>query len=98
MATYIVTFSLTEQGMQNVKDSPSRVEAAKQAFRNYGAEVKEFYAVMGAQFDTMFLVEAPNDETVARAVLAVASLGSVRTQTHRAFTESEYRKMIAGLR
>lgn len=61
-----------------------------------GAQVKEFYSVMG-RYDTVFIVEAPDDETIAKAALFVGSLGTVRTETLRAFTEDEYRKIIAAL-
>ena len=97
MATYIILFCLTEQGIRKVKESPARVDAAKQTFRAMGAEVKEFYSVMG-QYDTVFIVEAPDDETVAKAALTIGSLGNVRTETLRAFSEDEYRKIIAELR
>ncbi len=99
MATYVMLFGFTEQGMKNIKDSPARIQAARQAFQAIGAKVKEFYAVMGmAPYDTLFILEAPDDETVAKAALSIGSLGNVRTQTVRAFTEEEYRKIIAGLR
>ena len=50
------------------------------------------------QYDTMIILEAPDDETVAKAALSISSLGNVRTDTHRAFIEDEYNKIIAGLR
>ena len=99
MPTYIVFFGFTQQGIQNIKDSPARVEAAKKTFNDLGAKVKDFYAVMGMdRYDTMFLVEAPDDETVTQAALTISSLGFVHTDTHRAFTEDEYQKLIARLR
>ncbi len=94
MATYIVQFRFTEQGARNIKDSPKRVEAAKQTFQQVGATVKQFYAVLGP-FDTMFIVEAPDNATVAKAVLAVAAAGNVRTETFPAFTEAEFRDIAA---
>lgn len=96
MATYIMLFRFTQQGMQNIKDSPARVEAAKRVFQAMGAKVKEFYSVMG-RYDTVFILEAPDDETVAKAAFAIGSLGNVRTETLRAFTEDEYKKIVAGL-
>ena len=96
MATYIILFRFTQQGIKNIKESPDRVDAAKQTFRAMGAEVKEFYSVMG-KYDTVFVVEAPDDETIAKLTLAIGSLGNVRTETLRAFTEDEYRKIIADL-
>jgi uncharacterized protein with GYD domain len=72
------------------------VEAAKQAFHALGAEVIAFYCLMG-RYDTIFLVEAPDDLTIARAALALASLGNVQSETWRAFTEEEYRQLAATL-
>jgi uncharacterized protein with GYD domain len=61
-----------------------------------GAEVKAFYLVMG-QYDGVVIVEAPNDETIAKISLASGTRGTVRTETLRAFTEEEYRKILAAL-
>jgi uncharacterized protein with GYD domain len=98
MATYVMLFGFTEQGIKNIKDSPARVKAAKQAFQAIGAKVKEFYAVMGmAPYDTLFILEAPDDETVAKAALSIGSLGYVHTQTVRAFTEAEFRNIVTAL-
>jgi uncharacterized protein with GYD domain len=96
MATYIILFRFTQQGIQDIKESPDRVDVAKQTFQAMGAKVKEFYSVMG-RYDTVFIVEAPDDETVARATLSLGSLGNVRTETMRAFTEEEYQKIIKAL-
>lgn len=97
MHTYMILFGFTEQGLRKIKDSPARVEAAKKTAGNMGAEVKAFYGMLGGDYDTMFILEAPDDETVAKLVLAVASLGNVRTQTHRLFTESEFRSLVSEL-
>ena len=98
MATYVVFFGYTEQGIRNIKDSPARVDAAKKTFEGMGAKVKDYYLVMGLdQYDTMFIVEAPDDEVVAQASLKIGSLGSVRTDTHRAFSEDEFKKIISNL-
>ena len=96
MATYITLLSFTQEGIENIKESPARLDAAKQAFRAMGAELKEFYLVMG-QYDAVVVAEAPDDETVAKLALAIGSGGAVRTETLRAFTEDEYRKIIAAL-
>jgi len=96
MAKFIVLFRFTEQGIRNIKESPDRVEAAKSTFRDAGAEVKEFFMVMG-QYDTVFIVDAPDDASVAWACLAEASKGNVRTEILRAFDEEEYRRIVASL-
>jgi len=96
MSTYLIMSRWTQQGMQSVKDSPARLEAAKQAAKALGGEIKAFYLVMG-QYDFVVITEAPNDEAVARLLLAIGAQGNVRTETLRAFTEDEYRKIIASL-
>lgn len=96
MATYLMLFNFTRKGIENVKESPARVEELKQAFREAGAEIKEFYALLG-RYDTAFIAEAPDDETIARLALAIGSKGNVRSETLRAFTIDEFRKMVAAI-
>ena len=96
MATYIVLLRYTQQGVQNIKESPARLDAAKKAFQAMGAELKQWYLVMG-RYDAVVVSEAPDDETAAKLALAIGSQGSIRTETLRAFTEDEYRKLIAAL-
>jgi uncharacterized protein with GYD domain len=96
MPTYISFINFTQKGVETIKDGPKRVDAAKQAFRAAGAELKAFYLVMG-QYDAIVISEAPNDEVVAKVALGTAAAGNVRTTTSRAFTEDEYRKIVASM-
>lgn len=94
----MVFFGYTEQGIKNIKDSPARIQSAKKTFEDMGAKVKDFYLVMGMErYDTMFILEAPDDETVAQASLKIGSLGNVHTNTHRAFSQDEFKKIISRL-
>ena len=96
MATYIMLMHYTQKGIENVKQSPTRLDAAKKTFKAMGAELKEFYLAAG-RYDIVVVAEAPNDETIAKCALDLASKGSVATETLRAFREDEYRKIIAAL-
>ena len=96
MPTYISLIRYTDQGIRNIKDSPKRLDAAKNAFKAMGGELKQWYLAMGS-YDAVVIAEGPNDETAAKLMLAVGALGSVRSETLRVFTEEEYRKLIAGL-
>ncbi len=96
MPTYISLIRFTQKGMETIKEGPKRLDAAKQRFRTAGGELTAFYLVTG-QYDAVAISELPNDEAVARLALANASMGTVRTETLRAFTEDEYRKIIAAL-
>lgn len=84
MPTYITLLKWTEQGPQAVKDSPQRIEVARQAARAAGGNIKEVYMVFG-NWDMVTIVEAPNDEAYANIMLAIASHSTVRSQTLKAF-------------
>jgi uncharacterized protein with GYD domain len=96
MAHYVILFRFTQQGIANLKESPERVAQIKQQFREAGAEVKAFYALLG-RYDTVFVAEAPDDETIARLVAAIAMKGNVQAETLRAFTEEEFRRIVSAL-
>jgi uncharacterized protein with GYD domain len=96
MKTYVILLNYTEQGLKNIKESPSRLDAARKAAEAAGGKFKEWYLVMG-QYDAVLIAEAPNDEVVTRLMLTIGALGNVRTQTLSAFTEAEYRKLCASL-
>lgn len=96
MPTYISLITYTQQGIQNVKESPKRLDAAKKLLKDMGGELKDFYLTMGP-YDIVVVAEAPSDDVMARFALAVGSLGNVRTTTLKAFPEAEYRKIIEGL-
>ena len=96
MPSYLSLINWTDQGVRNVKDSPQRFDAFKQAVEAAGGRIIFLYMTMGA-YDLATLVELPSDETMARMVLAVGTLGNVRTTTLKAFTEAELRSIIGGL-
>jgi uncharacterized protein with GYD domain len=96
MPTYVTLLSYTQQGIKNIKESSKRLDAAKKAYESMGAKLRDFYLVMG-RYDIVLVSEGPDDETMAKAALAIGSLGNVRSETLRAFTEDEFRKIVASL-
>ena len=96
MATYMILLRYTEQGIRKIKDAPRRVDSARQAFRSMGAELKSFHLLMGG-YDGVLFAEIPDEEIAAKVALALGSLGNVRTETLRAFTEDEYRRIVSEL-
>ncbi len=96
MPTYITLGKWTQEGIQKVKESPARLDAFKKLVQASGGTVKGFYLVTG-QYDLIVISEAPDDTAMARTALATGSKGFITTETSRAFTEEEYRKIIAAL-
>jgi uncharacterized protein with GYD domain len=96
MPNYIALLKWTEQGVANIKDSPDRLDAGRKAFKKLGVKLKDTYLTMGP-YDLVIILEAPDDATYARALLSLAAQGNVQTETLKAFTEAEYRKIIGSL-
>jgi uncharacterized protein with GYD domain len=96
MATYVSLIKFTAQGITSIKEAPGRLDRARETFRQVGAELKDFYLTMG-RYDIVVVSEAPDDSVAAKAALAIGSLGNVSTETLRAFTEDEYRELVAAL-
>jgi uncharacterized protein with GYD domain len=95
MATFISLINFTDQGIRNVKDSPARPEAFKAMAEKLDVAVKSAYYTVG-NYDIVIVTEG-TDEAAMAALLKVASLGNVRTQTLRGFSVDEIKKIIGKL-
>jgi uncharacterized protein with GYD domain len=93
MATFITTIKFTEQGIQNIRDSPKRAAAFKSAAKKMGVKVTDIYWTLG-DFDGALIFDAPDDETATAAMLQLSSQGNVHTTTARAFGSGEMEKVI----
>lgn len=96
MPVYVGLLSWTDQGARNVKDTVQRYEAARSAAGKLGVTFKEFLWTMGA-YDAVGILEAPDDATISRFILAIALQGNVRTVTMRAYSASEMKSIIGGI-
>ena len=96
MPTYITLLRWTQRGAERLKDSPKRLDAGRKAFKKIGAEIKDVYMTMG-RYDLVCVIEAPDDETAARALLSLGAQGNIQSETLKAFTEDEYRKITGSL-
>ena len=96
MPTYISLINYTQKGVENMKESPARLEAAKELYKSMGGELKAYYLAMG-RYDAVVISEGPDDETATKLAITLGSAGAVRTETFRVFPEDEYRKIISEL-
>jgi uncharacterized protein with GYD domain len=95
MATYVVLFNWTDQGIKNYKESPGRVEDATAAMAKQGVQIRDIYWTLGA-YDVVATLEARDDEAVTAALLQLASAGNVRSTTLRAFNRDEFTRLTGG--
>jgi uncharacterized protein with GYD domain len=93
MPTFITTLHFTEQGIKAIPDTCNRAAAFKTAAKKMGVKVAGMYWTLGA-FDGVIVLEAPDEETVTAVLLHLGSLGSIRTQTVRAFDAAEMQKIL----
>lgn len=96
MPTYISLIEWTQDGIENVTESPARLDDARELAESLGGELTDFYLTFG-RYDIVSVAEFPDDETYAQFALRVASGGSVSTETLKAFPEDDYREIIDGL-
>ncbi len=96
MPTYITLGSYTAQGISNIEESPNRLDQAREQLAQMGVQLKEFYLTMG-EYDLVTIVEAPDQATAARALIAIGRQGNVSTTTMAALTEEEFRGVVSEL-
>jgi uncharacterized protein with GYD domain len=94
MATFVVLIDWTQQGVGNFKESVNRYEATNRQFAEMGITFRDIYWTLGAH-DIVSIVDAPDAETLAAALLKLSSQGNLRTTTLRAFSAEEMRAVIA---
>jgi uncharacterized protein with GYD domain len=93
MPRYVVLIDWTEQGVRDFKDTVDRYEAANSQLEGLGVRFTDTYWTLG-NHDIVSIVDAPDDESLAAGLLAVAGGGNIRTTTLRAFRGDEMRGVI----
>jgi uncharacterized protein with GYD domain len=93
MATYISLAKWTDQGVRNARDTVQRAAAFRSDLERRGVKLLGIYWTQG-RYDTVSIIEAPDAQTAMAAVLAIGSLGNVRTETLPAFSEREMTSIL----
>lgn len=96
MPTYVQLINFSEQGLENIDESPQRVEEAKELIESLGGEFKAFYYLLG-QYDAIGIAEFPDDETYMQFALAVNQQGNGTTESLKAFSLAEFDEVVENL-
>ena len=80
MPTYILLTTLTSEGVATLKNNPGRIREVNKEVEQLGATVTAQWATLG-QYDFVNVVEAPDEQTIARVSLELGSRGTGRYQT-----------------
>ena len=96
MQTFVFLSKLTDQGMRNIREAPARMNYGKKAAKKFGGKFRHWYLTIG-EYDGVFVVDFPDDRAAAQFALARSSRGNIRFTMLTAFTEAEFRKLVASL-
>jgi uncharacterized protein with GYD domain len=96
MPTYIALITFTDQGVRHVRQTTDRAKALVNSAASLEIRIKDIYWTMGA-YDAVYIAEAPDEESMAAFAASISSLGNIRTQTLRAFSQEEMSKILAKL-
>jgi uncharacterized protein with GYD domain len=89
MPTYILLTTLTSEGVQTIKNNPARIREVNREVEQLGAKVVSQWATLG-RFDFINVLEAPDDETIARVSMELGSRGTGRYETLTAIPVDDF--------
>ncbi len=95
MGIYIMLSTLTDEGAKTIKERPERIQEANREVEAMGVKVLAQYAVLGP-YDFINIVEAPDNETVARVSVELSSRGSVKIMTLPAIPIETFIQRVKG--
>jgi uncharacterized protein with GYD domain len=93
MPTYVTLVKWTEQGAKGARDTVKRAREFRSDVERRGGKVQSLHWTQG-EYDIVTVVEFPDEQTAMAQLLAIGSLGNIRTETLRAFSESEMETII----
>ncbi|MGI8796097.1 MAG: GYD domain-containing protein [Acidimicrobiia bacterium] len=94
MPTYVMLTTLGPDGWATVREHPERIAEVTTEVEKMGLKVVAQYGLMG-QYDFLNVIEAPDEQTMARAAITLAARGTMRTTTFQAISIPD---LIAGLK
>jgi len=93
MATYIMLSTLTDEGRKTLKERPERLQEVNREIEAMGARVLQQFAVLG-MYDFVNILEAPDNETIARISVELGSRGTVSLTTLPALPVDSFTQML----
>ena len=89
MPTFVMLSTLTPEGVQTLKNNPSRIREVNKEIEQLGATVKAQWAVLG-RYDFVNVVEAPDEKTMAKVSLELGSRGTAHYESLPAIPIDEF--------
>lgn len=93
---FATLINFTEQGFQNIEQSPDRAVAFSKQAKKAGVKISQLLWLAG-RFDGLIVFEAPDVESASAAMLQLSKAGNVKTETLQAFDAQEMKKVVEKL-
>jgi len=89
MPIYVLLSTLTSEGRKTIKKNPERIKEVNKELEAFGVKVLHQFAVLGP-YDFVNIVEAPDNETIARVSVELGSRGTVKIVTMPAIPVDDF--------
>ena len=93
MAIYLMLTTLTDEGRKTIKEKPERIKEVNKEVESMGVKILGQYALLG-QYDFANILEAPNNEVIAKVAVELGSRGTLQTMTVTAMTLDNFIKAL----
>jgi uncharacterized protein with GYD domain len=93
MAIYIMMSNLTDEGRKTVKQNPGRIKEVNKEVEAMGVKIIGQYVTLG-QYDFINILDAPNNEVIAKLALELGSRGTLQTSTLAALTLDDFIRAV----
>lgn len=85
MAYFIMLSKLTAEGRKTMMKNPGRIWEVNKEVEEMGAKILSQYALLGG-YDFITILDAPNNEVIARVASNLGSRGTLEPTTFAALT------------
>ncbi|HET8569086.1 MAG TPA: GYD domain-containing protein [Candidatus Limnocylindria bacterium] len=93
MATYVLLTKVSSQGIKTIQSNPRRIKEVNQEIEAQGARVIAQYATLG-RYDFVNIVEAKDNETMARVSVSLGARGTVQIETLTAIPVEQFIRAV----
>jgi uncharacterized protein with GYD domain len=89
MPVYIMVSTLTNEGRKTIKNNPERIKEVDKEIEKMGVKVLAQYVLLG-MYDFLSVVEAPDNETIAKMSTELGARGTIQLMTLSAIPIYEF--------
>ena len=93
MSIYIMMTTLTDEGRKTIRANPQRIKEVNKEVEGMGVKILAQYAVLG-QYDFINILDAPDNETIARLAMELGARGTLQTTTLAAMELDDFIKSV----